>query len=95
MEFPHDFVDVNKEKSFPIVFEKYNRRFERIKNRMMGTSNLLVYMKEFNDDFDLDNISDRLLKMSTKFSPSRLDLIYITYNPLIEESVATLYNLNF
>ena len=91
MEFPHDFVDVNKEKSFPIVVEKYNRRFERIKKRMKGSNNLLVYMKEFNDDFDLDNISDRLLKMSTKFSPSRLDLIYITYNPLIEKSVATLY----
>ena len=94
MHFPHDFIYLDKEKSYPIVFDKYNRRFERLKSKLKGTDNLLVYMKEVNDDFELEEVSDRMKKMKLKFSSSRLDLVYITYNPSIQKSFSTIYTVS-
>ncbi len=94
MIFPHDFPCKDIDRSFPIVYEKYQRRIKRLNSKIRSSKNLMVYMIEEGSDFDLQSINQQMKIMKDKFSPERLDLLYITLNKHSDESNAKVYKVS-
>lgn len=95
----HDFnVDKNFDDEYPLVEEKYNRRIKRLLDKIeKSEKTLLVYMEyqENNNALASDEeIINFINQANEKYSPSKIDMLYIRHNENMSDGEFTIEKLN-
>lgn len=95
----HDFnVDKNFDDEYPLVEEKYNRRIKRLLDKIeKSEKTLLVYMEYQENDNALasdEEIINFINQANEKYSPSKIDMLYIRHNENMSDGEFTIEKLN-
>lgn len=75
---PHDFNNVNLEISYPIVYEKYERRINRLLDKLKASSILMVCCSREGETITNESIEEILKLISRKYHARRLDILIVS-----------------
>ncbi len=75
---PHDFNDLNLDISYPVVYEKYERRINRLLDKLKESSMLMVCCSREGEILTNEFIEEMLTLISRKYCARRLDILIVS-----------------